>query len=371
MIVFLGCSEDDETPPLQAPRYTLIKIEKEFRFFEDQGPQEIIIPFVSNAYSDGEFKLSLHTEDEINFETIPEMLNGVISFKVKKGDANAVLIVTPQNDESINGYHDYSFTLTALSEYFRRANENNLEIGIYDDELNGMPRNFESSSKSSELSIEFFYNSDKKLHKTNQLYSDDWFDLNEVIKYYYDDEKKLIKTKHSLGLDDANPQQVHEIIYIWENDLVVQTNYMAGEIKQYYTVYEYDAHHNVSMAEEYYVQSPLEEPILTYRTIYSYDGNDNLTEKHITTYYHPNEWDSQDDETLSKITYGEYVEYEGTFPVNEIIPGVIYQKNLPGFMKVEEEGALAVISNYSYEFNVEGKLTKRTTDDETAVFNYQ
>ena len=57
--------------------------------------------------------------------------------------------------------------------------------------------------------------------------------------------------------------------------------------------------------------------------------------------------------------------------MNEIIPGVFYQQNLPGIMTIQIDDNPLETYNYTYEFDSNGRLIKRVATEETAVFGYQ
>ena len=57
--------------------------------------------------------------------------------------------------------------------------------------------------------------------------------------------------------------------------------------------------------------------------------------------------------------------------MNEIIPGVFYQQNLPGIMTIQIDDNPLETYNYTYEFDSNGRLIKRIATEETAVFGDQ
>ena len=93
-------------------------------------------------------------------------------------------------------------------------------------------------------------------------------------------------------------QDINDIIYIWENGRVIQTDYMVGNTKSFYTIYEYDEQNNVILKKEYDIVSSTEE-LLLYKTNYTYNQNNDLIENRTTIYYHPNDWWPEEDLQLS------------------------------------------------------------------------
>ncbi|GAA4320094.1 hypothetical protein GCM10023115_46920 [Pontixanthobacter gangjinensis] len=368
--LLIGCSEDDESPLEDGPRFTTVKLFKEVFIDENGGPQEIVIPFGTYAYTDGSFDLQLITEDEVNFETIPEMVNGVIKFEVEKGGSKAILSIIPKDDAITNGFLEYRFRINALSEFFRKMDDRNLYLGVRDDELNGMPKGMKIAYDYGEVIYEYFYNSERKLLKIERQTPSDWGPFKSVSKYSYDQDGKLSTIMTGYDYSDLEPVFDQKTIYNWENDRILSTEFYILTEKQEQTFYTYDEKGNVITKESFSFFGQSEKRIF-YRSAFTYNNNNELVKVHNTEYYYPNEWYPDEGETNTFITYDNYLEYSHTFPFNEIIPGVIFPKNLPGTMKSEGDGLQTQIFNYTYEFDSEGKVTQRSTTDEFIVFEYQ
>ena len=366
-----NCSEDDdEMNPSEGIRYTFIQFSEYQSVLENEGPQEIFIPFSRSAYSSGEIQLKLNIEEELNFQTIPEMIDGIITLQVNEGDQKVSFTLIPNNDDRVNGYQELTFIVHFLSETLRNSNNRNLIISLLDDELSGMPKSLELTSTFDIETHQYFYNSNKKISKTIINHNDSWSNWTSIFRYYYDNELNLTRKTLFFGDSEADASYNNDIIYIWENGRVIQTDYMVGNTKSFYTIYEYDEQNNVILKKEYDIVSSTEE-LLLYKTNYTYNQNNDLIENRTTIYYHPNDWWPEEGESTTIISYGEYTQFSNPFPMNEIIPGVFYQQNLPGIMTIQIDDNPLETYNYTYEFDSNGRLIKRIATEETAIFGYQ
>ena len=372
MALAISCSEDDETSPIEAPKFTTIKLEKTVVFFENEDSHEITIPFATDAHSNGEFKIKLFTEDEINFETIPEMVNGEISFEVQEGENKVVLTILPEDNELVNGYQEYNFSISYLSENLRKLNEGSLIIGIQDDELKGMPKSMAKEYGDYTITTEYFYNSRKGLLKTISYFDDESYGYPEVQQYFYDGESRILKIKNGY-LVNGNIDESNEIRFTWQDEKIVQTDVFYKDRRLSYTTYEYDIKDRVSVMENFYNEYDENSYLISYHGDYVYNQKDELVEISYINYGYANDWWPTDWQTFGVVTYDDYIEYTNPFPINEIIPGAIYQKNLRGNSKMvitnDGESETYEIS-YNYEFDSQGRLVKSTTIDETLIFKY-
>lgn len=361
--IYFSCSEDDEMNPSKGIRYTFIQFGEDQSVLENKGPQEIIIPFTQSAYSSGEIQLKLNTEEEVNFQTIPEMINGIITLQVNEGDQNASFTVIPSNDDLVNGYQEFTFIVNLLSDNFRNIYNKNLIIGLHDDELSGMPRLYKINYNQGTFSEEYFYNSDKQLAKIIKMTQGDWV-YSETIRFFYDDASNLTKTISTTSFEESEPGNEMETLFYWENDLIVKAEMIFNGIIGNYNLYEYDENRNLIIKTLYSLQDN-DEYIKTLKSVYSYNEEGNIIEEKSTYYLY-----YEDDVEWNIITsYEDYLDKLNPFPVIDIIPGITVQKNLPG-VKIYDAGEGVSIYNYTYEFDEEGRVIKRSAFNETTFYFY-
>ncbi|MCB7480767.1 hypothetical protein [Christiangramia sediminis] len=360
--ISFSCSEDDEMNTVtENAAYTVIRFGEEQTIAENEGQKEIIIPFDKAAHSSGQIDLKLITGGAIMFQTIPEMIDGVISLQVNEGDPFASFTIIPINDEIVSNFSSLIFSINSLSEGFRKGNNNNLNVGILDDELSGMPRSYIINTDNGSVMQEYFYNAEMKLLKIENTFLNSW-DWKEISTFYYSEDSRLSKMTSTSKYDGMEAENATETFYFWENDLITRSERIVDGIKTAYTIYEYDNNKNISKKTDYNLHSP-EEYKLSYIYIYKYNEEGNLIEESSSFHYEGNV------ESKIILTYENYSSHLNPFPIKNIIPGISVQKNLPGIMKYDAGDGISIY-NYTYEFDEEGKVIKRITPYETAIFAY-
>ena len=359
--IFFSCSEDDEMNNIDnTVDYTVIRFGEQEIIYENNGPHEIIITFDTEAHSSGQIDLKVHIEEEISFQTIPEMVDDIISLEVKEGDTFASFILIPLDDDRVTNYRELIFSLYELSESFRRGNNSGLFISILDDELEGTPYAFKSSYDGVKISSTYYsYNSDKQIIKIVEENYQDWSWIN-ITEFYYDDNSRISKKKTISFYDGDESNYEMEYIYIWENDRVVKTNIVENEVSKGYILYEY-ANNNIIQKTEYYLL-PDNEEYINSLSEYLYDADGNLIEQKSTSDYEGIEW-------ITIVKYENYTEQLNPFPINDIIPGITAQKNLAEIMKYDY-GESEYTYTYSYEFDENNKVIKRVSSYETLEYAY-
>jgi len=204
--------------------------------------------------------------------------------------------------------------------------------------------------------------------------------------YEYDEQGRIVKilweqnTPGHLGGEYNyvynNAGQVIEMtetpyvktLYLWENGRIIKSEkYRDGILRSYFT-YAYDAAGNVGEMAAFYRQENGEFKMGSlFVYLYFADGN---IYKQLS--YSPIE--NSDEYALNSTrTYDNYLTKDNPFTMVDILPTVDTQANLPGTYR-EESGGLDLRYQFTYEFDDNGKPTKRTASSgsthEVAVYEY-
>lgn len=136
-----------------------------------------------------------------------------------------------------------------------------------------------------------------------------------------------------------------------------------------YTEYDYDHAGNVVGSQTHYLQ-PNGEFALSFIKVLLYFPTGNLY-KQLT--YVPSTKTEEEPILITTETFDSYVNKTNPFPVVDVLPNVKAQKWLPTSYKYENEEQ-AIQYYFSYEYNAEGKVIKRTTTgpgtNEVAAYSY-
>lgn len=357
----ISCSEDDQiNKPENKPAYTVILFGKEFTISENGGPQEIIIPFSGESRFSGEIVIKLTTDEGVVIQTTPEMIDGLISLQVNEGDSNVSFIITPANDELISGFHNLIFSIEELSENFRTVNNRNLVVGLLDDELNGMPRAYEATYGYGSVREEYFYNTEKQLIKIQRDYIGDW-SWTEIENFFYSEDSRLMKSNLYYNELDIPSTKT---LYYWESDKIIKADINYDSSWYSYILYDYDENGNIKTKSVYNtLEENSEDYILTSSTNYQINSTGNLLEEKIS-YYNGN---ASNQYLIT--TYDHYTDKINYFPKNEILPGMMVQKNLPGSISIEENGTKTTYS-FTYNFDEEGRVIQQKMGNKTVLYSY-
>lgn len=321
---------------------------------ENEGSKEVKILFDKAAKSAGEITIKLHFQAGLHLQTAPEAIDNVITLNVQPGDQSAFFTFTPYDDEVITGMLKLSVNFLSMSQGFRKASSEGMTIIIVDDELVGKPKLYTSTGNGISQAITYFYRTDGKISKLKRVYGDFWPYEEELIYDYF--ESGAIKSITSFN---------HITYFHWSGDKIINSEEFEDDVKTAYTIYDYDSAGNIGGKTIYYRQ-PSGEYLQSFVFVYLYFDDGNLY-KQLT--YIPANRENDELELISTRTYDNYLEKINWFPVNEIVPGVMTQRNLPGSYRVQENG-FDLLYNFTYEYNSEGKVSRRSGAGEVVTYEY-
>jgi hypothetical protein len=286
-----------------------------------------------------------------HFTTEPLPINGKIVVPVLAGQDKTEFRVFAVNNPVINGDRSISFTISATSGSLRIGSEKNYRLWITDDELYGRPKSYETVAGAWRAKRVVEYNElgeISQLHweKNSPGYSEG------TILYHYNTEGRIIKL-----VENA----VNEKVFTWEGDRIIKAERFTSGVVRQYTLYGYDQAGNIGEAAIFDIQSN-GEFVQSFLFVYLYYTNGNIF-KQLT--YSPIE-NTGEYALVSTRSYETYHLDKGKpFAMVEILPNVNAQPNLPASYRVEENG-YNILYNLSYEFDSEGKPTKRTASSSSA-----
>jgi hypothetical protein len=169
--------------------------------------------------------------------------------------------------------------------------------------------------------------------------------------YYYNELDQVTKKVES---------SMNETIYTWQDGRIIRMEKFNDGILKQYTLYGYDDAGNIGESSIHDLQ-PDGEFKLTLLFVYLYKLDGNIY-KQLT--YSPIEG-PEEYALLSTRTYDNYLSNENPFSMVEILPNNNTQPNLPGSFRVEENG-YNILYQFSYEFDGDGRPTKRIASSSAA-----
>ncbi|MCP9200998.1 hypothetical protein MKO06_13855 [Gramella sp. GC03-9] len=356
VFLIVACSSDDDNLTPQKPTpvsNVIVEFDNDFRLFESTENTEVKLKFNKAAIEDGIIEIGISIPENLIFFTIPSASNGVIRVPVNKGDSHATFNLIPDNDNIIKGMRDISFTLKSTSSGFEIGEKDHLEVELIDDELYGKPKSFETTAGNWKVSKTYTYAADGKIQKID--WKKETPNLSTGTDTYYYLNGKLARINYSENLDEY---------FYWNDDKISSSEMVKNGEKTSLSTYEYNPEGSIASQTLYH---PDETGMLKVSFVFAYiyfsDGNLN---KQIT-FIPDTSFDGY--AVISQRTHDNYSEKLNRFPVNEIVPTIITQKNLPGSYRIEENGT-DLIYSFSYEFDSDNRAIKRSTSNEITTYSY-
>ena len=294
----------------------------------------------------------------VDFTTEPAINNsGLIPLVVTAGSSVTGFKVYPIRNNVITGELDIQFTIVATEGSIQKGSNLIQDLRLNDFELAARPKGYEVNGASWGLKKTLEYNAQGKVSKIH------W-------DTYTPHHRNGTDTYHYEGglLVSISKSAVENIIYSYAEGKIIKSERVVNGVVKKYTLFDYDDMGNVSGSEEHVLQ-PEGHFELEFVTVYLYFQDGNLFKR---LRYLPAT--RPDDYTLiSTATYDGYLNVENPFPMVEILPTVIAQKNLPSSYRLEENGA-DLFYTLSYEFLEDGRPAKRTVSgggvNELALYHY-
>ena len=347
-----GCSSDDNegiNNPVNDPvnDYTTVRFEENFSVNENEGARKVIIEFDQPAVADGEIELRLHLQEGLNIQTQPEAVEGIITLSIEKGDEDASFSLLPADDEIIKGMKNLSVTFGNMSAGFRKAHNNGLSIIVVDDELKGKAKSYSGPN----YILEYIYRDDGKIAETNL--TADWWIENNI--YQYTASGNIQKIISDSGFNKS---------YYWERGKLVRSEESSDEMIYYYSLYGYDDAGYISEKTDFSYDPTLEDYVPSYHYRYTYNAEGNLYRRLGYT----NDAETGEYRLVSTETFDDYLDKPNPLPLNDIVPGITAQKNLPGTYRLQTTHNR--LYNYNYTFDPEGKMIRSIMNDQVITIEY-
>jgi antitoxin component YwqK of YwqJK toxin-antitoxin module len=348
---------DDETesdPEEQVESIANFLVGEEAMIETDDGGTIYDVGLSSPASESGQIKISFAAENGAlgnQFTIEPQPIGNNIVLDVAKGSSFVSFAVKPVSNTIITGHVSLSFSISETTGTIVKGTRTTQPLIIKDDELVGLPKGYETIAGGQ---------TDKK-----------W--------YSYDQEGKISEVKwEQNGIQGTDTYQYNElgqltsitqspdrfITYFWSNNKMVRwERTVAGAIKEY-AEFDYDQMGNVASSVNYHRQqdgSYKKGFIGVY--LYYFDGN--LFKSLV---YMDGE-DPEEPVLVASRAYENYSQFENHFAL-QIATGLDAQKTLP-YRYTYEQNDDVLTYDLSYEFDEEGKQTKRTVSGgETTIYHY-
>ena len=353
-LILSACSSDDEEIPCPVKNpgeenITNVSFGEDLSVNEKDSEKQIELVFDRKPVSDGSIKVRLHLPDGMLIRSLPEAVNNYVTIQVEKGAESASFSIFPVDDEVLISHRKISITFSEMSEGFQKANNNGMVLTVTDDELEGKPKSYSGGG----ITFEYFYQEDGKIKLVKSDYSG-WSEISTI--YSYDTDGNILSTK-------TEGSEENRTDYTWEDGKIIRSEeYFEGEMTSY-SIYDYYSAGNIGGRAVYYKN---ETGVFknTHVFVYLYFTTGNFYKQLI--YYVGNDDDYQ---LISTRTYDNYLDKTNVFPVNEIVPGVMTQRNLPGQYRLEENG-YDFTFDFTYDYNEKGYAIQRSTEGEVITFEY-
>ncbi|KYG82242.1 hypothetical protein AWN68_15480 [Roseivirga echinicomitans] len=360
MAGLLACEEDGIKPNIDSnstpPPSSLIKANFEnsiVNLKENDGALTVRIQLSSEAEQD--YTLVLNLEEAIGqglFSTLPSLNQNEMELVISAGQTVAEFSVIPQDNNVLSGHKSIKFNIvdgtTAVA-----GDLDSIEITILDDELFGKAQSYESAAGGWKTKRTFVYDQQGRVSKINWTSETPGASAG-TDTYYYDANGMIEKINYYPDQDEY---------FISENGRIIRSEKIEYGVKKSYSEYDYDFMGNVAGRADYYLQSN-GSYVLSLMFVYLYFQDGNLYKQ--LAYYPAQNGDLK---LTSTRTYDHYYDKVNPFPVNEIIPTISSQTKLPGSYRIEEND-VDLFYQFSYEFNANGEVTKRTTNSESTLYLY-
>lgn len=305
----------------------------------------------------GQIEITLSAENGSignQFTIHPAPAGNTIILDVSKNESVVSFIVKPVSNTIITGHTALTFTIAETTGTISKGTNLSKVLTLEDDELKGLPKSYESVSADQSDKKTYFYD---QLGRISQV---QWQTniAQGTDTYHYNNLGQLIRITLSPS---------RELNYLYADNRIYRSEKMVDGVLQDYTEFEYDASGNVAATVSYHRKSDgTYAKGFTGVYLYYFDGN--LFKSLIYS-------DGQNPEEpilVASRTYENYLQYDNPFGI-EIAPGLKSQKNLPSQYTYEQNDVSRTYS-LSYEFDDQGKMTKRTAStsstSETAIYHY-
>ncbi len=292
----------------------------------------------------------------IDFTTEPTLINGKIVLSVAVGTNQASFKIKPINNAQWNGDRTLQLAMESVEGGIKKGTGITHNLTITDDELAVHGKSYQISAGGWSVSRRYEYLENGAIAKiTWSQYTPAYKGGTYTYEYIQGRLHKMIENER------------RETYYLWEGDRIVRSEQFTNGLMTELIHYGYDDARNVGEAAIHYRQ-PDGSMKLGILLVYLYTTQGDLYKK---MNYAPIEG-TEDYNLLSTYTYDNYFDKENPFPL-EILPNVNSQPRLPRTYRVEE-GGKDILYTFTYEFDTEGRPTKRVATSnygsETATYSY-
>lgn len=350
----ISCSTDDNdtvpgTPAESDP--VLINFESDLSIIENGDAETVIINFDAPAPTNGEINVKLEPDEGLLYSAEPAAVNNILKINVLKDQESASFKVKIIDDNVIKGHKNLSLSINSVSSNFLIGNTKSISVAVMDDELLGKPKSFSEPG----IKHEYFYQEDGKINKVVRTFAGP---TSTTSFYTYNVDGSILK----IETDDFYSKVTVE--FHWKDGKLEKSEEYLDDQLISYSLYDYDAAGNIG-GKIVYQREESGEFKENFIYIYLFFTSGNLYKQQI---YYVKEGE-EDHELISTRTYDNYLDKVNLFPVNEIIPGVMTQKNLPGLYRLEENG-YDLTYQFTYEYSENGYAIKRITQGEEITYTY-
>lgn len=315
---------------------------------------EVRINFSAAAPGTGNLFLELEGDNEgIYVETYPTLnAEKKILIPVTSGTLFTTFQVYPKDNSILEDHRTLRFRIVEADGVLVKGDPAAVEVVVLDDEIQGRIKSAETISDHGRSKRTWHYNPDGKIGFVNwevepaQLTSG-------TNHYHYTNDGRLQNISTFPGDGES---------FFWENGKVVLSEKISGFFKVGYSTYEYDTNGRIQKKTDYRIKvDGAFEPVTRYEFEYFADGN----MKKQSTYIRANEaaWVLN-----ARLEYTQYSDRVNPSPM-EIVPTFSIQPHLPLMFSMRGDG-VNLSHYYAYEYNADGKVTKRTTIGEITTYTY-
>lgn len=348
--------EDDETPADVSFLFNHGTVRE-----NTTTPSVVTIALSHQTLGSGLVKVSFESNGLVygtDFVTEPALANNRITLPFEAGADHLELKVIPTDNGNAEGDRAIAFNITDVEGPVTKGGSLRHELKVTDDDAGGTGKSYEIFAGIWRYKRDYAYDNNGLLTSVTWEQNTPGFSQG-THTYYYDQDNKIQKIVTS---------PVEETRFVWEGGKITKSEeYKNGQLKKY-TLYGYDDAGNVGEAAVHFRQ-PNGEIKLSILLVYLYKTDGNLY-KQLT--YIPIE--GSDDYNLNSTrTYDNYIDVENPFPMVEILPNMVTQRQLPSSYRVEENGH-DFLYTFTYEYGEDGRPAKRTatssSGSETAYYQY-
>jgi YD repeat-containing protein len=353
--------QDDETPGQAKDSYANF-ISSDHSIKENNTEWHQIMTHVSESPTvNGSIVFQAQSEKAvygIHYITEPSFTDDKLTLPAVPGTNTVSFKVLTLNNDFISSDLEITFTIYQTMGNIKKGSSVAEGFKVFDDELAGMPKGYETSGGGWGMKKTYEYNTKGNIARVvSETYTP--YPSTDIYTYYYNDAGQLIRINTDPG---------HDIIYYWENARIVKQDQIRDGVIRSYSEYGYDDHGNVASYRTFYLQ-PDGSFSLSTTTLLLYHVDDNLYKKII--YLATS--NPEHEVIISETTFDNYLDEENPFPMVEVLPNMKTQKSLPGSYRVNTNGQ-DLLYTFSYEFRLDGKVGKRTATrgntSDVAVYHY-